>query len=488
VSGQTRSSVLTTVGVAASVVGLTVTQPLLSTVAPVALAALIVEGSSTNPSGDGIERFFQGKFQPVPTVYVNFLTGPFGIWQALTQYPENTDNPENTVMSSGWGAANASLMISYLKATDPNNPALTDTTWVLDNNVANSNGGFGTRYPLFALIGVNPIPTPTDPGSTVISTAYEYDINGNAPKYILNPFADANSLLAYFDRRLTQADLTLPADETTGDLACDSSNNCTIDKVDGDVTYVTFSDGTTARFEKVDGVTYVGYETDGLPLVQPLRQMGEPGNAVADAIEPAMTALVNWGYPDNDPLANPGTLEPAGLFPTVAEDKKFVHDFAAGIQAGVASVSGYKMTLADKQVVQDTQDGQAVQDMQDGQAVQDKQDGQAVQDKQDGQAVQDKQDGQAVQDKQDGQAVQDKQDGQDVKAAAHKVHYRPILNALRTLPKFTPGETKPTVDKSHPPRPVAISVKTAVDRLTKAFAPKHQHESPDGQSTSAPGD
>jgi len=43
------------------------------------------------------------------------------------------------------------------------------------------------------LIGVNPIPTPANPGATVISTAYEYDINGNAPKYVLNPFADANS-------------------------------------------------------------------------------------------------------------------------------------------------------------------------------------------------------------------------------------------------------------------------------------------------------
>jgi len=208
VRGETQSSVLATVGVAAAVVGLTVAQPLATVAAPVVLAALVVEGSSTNQSGDGIADFFHGKFKEPDPLLVNFLTGPFGIWRALAS---GTDE-HNTVMSSGWGAANASLLISYLRATDPHGDMLTKTTWVLDNNVANPNGGFGTRYPAFALIGVNPIPTAAPEGTTVISTAYEYDINGNAPQFILNPIADLNSLTAYFSRRLTQAELPMPVD------------------------------------------------------------------------------------------------------------------------------------------------------------------------------------------------------------------------------------------------------------------------------------
>jgi len=95
VSGQMRTSVLTTVGVAASVVGLTVTQPVLSTVAPVALAALIVEGSFDQPVPATASKtsFRASSSSRSPTVYVNFLTGPFGIGQAVTQHPVKRRQP-----------------------------------------------------------------------------------------------------------------------------------------------------------------------------------------------------------------------------------------------------------------------------------------------------------------------------------------------------------------------------------------------------------
>lgn len=331
-SGDDRTSIGTTIGVAAAVAGLTVALPLTTVAAPAVLAALVIEGSSTNPSGAGIEGFFGGKFADGQApVYVNFLTGPFGIWRALAASADD----HNTVISSGWGAANASLLISYANAT--NDPLLENTTWVLDNNVANPNGGFGTRYPIFAVIGVNPIPTPDDAGTTIISTAYEYDINGNAPKYILNPVADLNSLMAYFDRRLSQDGLQIPVNElgqpidANGDpVDCDTGCKYTIE----------YDDGTVVRVEKVGDVTYVGYEKSELPLLKPLRDYGgETGDKLADAAEPALTAVVNWGYPDNDPLANPGNYEPAGLLPSAAENKRFVQDFVAGVKKGAATLT-----------------------------------------------------------------------------------------------------------------------------------------------------
>ncbi len=341
------SSIRTTIGVGAAVLGLTLVAPLTTVAAPTVLAALVIEGSSTNQTGAGIEQFFGGKFHPEGTTptHVNFRTGPVGIWRALAQAAGSDPEGATTVMSSGWGAANASLLISYLRATDPTNPLLTDTTWVLDNNVANPNGGFGTRYPMFALIGVNPVPTPSDSGAVVISTAYEYDINGNAPKYILNPVADANSLLAYFDRRLTQAELPMPVDADGSFAGSDCAATCTLDdgttvgKDAAGVYTFAYPDGTVARVEKVGDVSYVGYRSPGLPLVQPLRDHGgEAGGRLADAVEPALKAAVDWGYPDNDPLAGPGTVERAGVLPSRAENARFARDFRDGVRAGIRTL------------------------------------------------------------------------------------------------------------------------------------------------------
>ena len=151
------------VGVATSIVGVAATAPALISSSLVDLAALIVVGSSTHPDGSGTENFFRGQ---VPRrdihrrhgddiVHVNFFTGPAGIYQALQA---NAGEP-NAVIASGWGAANASLLLRQMDAQ--NDPILGQTLFVLDNDVAMPDGGFGTRYPWFALIGVNPLPTPS---------------------------------------------------------------------------------------------------------------------------------------------------------------------------------------------------------------------------------------------------------------------------------------------------------------------------------------
>ena len=123
----------------------------------------------------------------------------------------------------------------------------------------------------------------------MISTAYEYDINGNAPQFILNPIADLNSLTAYFSRRLTQAELPMPVDADGTihgpDGAALPAGSCTVtcrfeDYPDGNGGTV------TVRVTRVGGVTYVGYETEHLPLVQPLIDFGgEPGAKIAGVIE-----------------------------------------------------------------------------------------------------------------------------------------------------------------------------------------------------------
>src|SRR3954462_2454480 len=148
------------VGVATTVAGVAATQPASISTPLADLTALIVVGSSTHPDGSGNEDFFHGLFNAAPyntgddILHVNFFTGPFGINQALQA---NAGEP-NAVLSSGWGAANASLLLMALQAQ--HDPVLPHPVFIFDNNVARPNGGFGTRYPWFALIGVNPFPSP----------------------------------------------------------------------------------------------------------------------------------------------------------------------------------------------------------------------------------------------------------------------------------------------------------------------------------------
>lgn len=308
----------------ATAAALGATQPMTA----VQLSALIIGASSTNPSGDGVADFYGGLYrqgQDEPVV-ANFFTGSVGVYRAI----QDNSGEDNVVLSSGWGAANVSLLLTYGKLT--HDPVVTQPKlYVLDNNVASPNGGFGTRLPMFAAIGVNPIPTPTDPGAPVVNVVYEYDINSNIPAYLWNAPAMANSLMAYLDRRLQQDSLDFPVDADGNVRDCDAGCQETLN---GGGTVVRQTADGTVRISRVDDTTYVGYESENLPLVSPLRAFGEQGNVLADAATPALRAVVDYGYPDNDPLANPQRYTPARLIPTHQETERFVHDFTAGLEQG----------------------------------------------------------------------------------------------------------------------------------------------------------
>jgi hypothetical protein len=326
---QPRSSLhraVAAMGVTAGVIAMAATQPQSIATIAVAPAALIGAGSSTNQIGEGIPDFYGARFKPADPddiVFVHFSEGPDGITRAVRAH----EGESNVIISSGWGAGHASVALTDLAAND--DPALADSLWVLDNSVVNPNGGFGTRYRAFSsLVGVPTEPTPTDTGVPAISTAYVYDVNSNAPAYVFNAFSQANSYLAWFQRRVAPDSLELPVNDDGTPQCPGGVASCT----------TTTTDGTVVHLKQIGDVTYVTYEPDGLPLVAPLRAVGAPGNTLADVVEPALTALVNWGYPDNDPVGDPSALKPARLFPTPAENRRFVGEFAAGIKEGLATL------------------------------------------------------------------------------------------------------------------------------------------------------
>ena len=312
------------VGVTTSLVGVAATQPGSISAPLVDLAALIVVGSSTNPSGAGVEDFFGGKFRdPMYTgpngddiTYVNFWDGPAGIQAALAA---NADDDRNAVLSSGWGAANASLLLLA------QNPEFRDNTvFILDNDVARPDGGFGTRYPWFALIGVNPIPTPSEvPALAAVNIGYEYDYNSNAPGYVLNPFAAVNSLAAYLNTRLNQAEIDLPVNaEGTPAVTC-NANTCAITESNQvldcpDARCSSPTDRITAYVTKRNNTTYVTYTTRELPLTTLIRSF--LGDYIANVTAPLLKWAVDFGYYGGNPIpSDPSAYRPARFIPSIGD-------------------------------------------------------------------------------------------------------------------------------------------------------------------------
>jgi hypothetical protein len=317
------------VGVATTVAGVAATQPA-SISAPLAdLAALIIVGSSTHPDGSGNEEFFNGMFDALPynaggdLTHVNFFTGPAGINQALQA---NAGDKRNAVLASGWGAANASLLLMQLQAQ--HDPVLAKTVFILDNNVARPDGGFGTRYPWFALIGVNPFPTPTDTAAAaVVDVGYQYDYNSNAPADVLNPVAAVNSLVAYLYRHLNQNELVLPVNTDGSPVTCGTADICGITDTGRVLACPDLQCGTvqaderiTAYVTKRGNTTYVTYTSNGLPLTNLIRDVVPFGNVIADLTEPLLTEIVNSAYPNGNPIpADASRYQPATPFSSLSQ-------------------------------------------------------------------------------------------------------------------------------------------------------------------------
>lgn len=326
-------------GVATSVVGLAVTHPASISATLVDLSALIVVGSSTNPTGEGVADFFGGKFNdPIYTkydggndiVYVDFRTGPVGIQQAL----DDNAGERNAVLASGWGAANASLLLLR------DRPDLDKTVFILDNDVARPDGGFGTRYPWFALIGVNPIPTPSDvPALRAVNIGYEYDYNSNAPADLLNPVAAVNSLVGYLYTRLNQSERDLPVDAEGRPTVSCGANTCAI-TVSGavldcpDARCSSPADRITTYVTTRNNTTYVTYTAEELPLTRLIRDVF--GDQIADLTGPLLKVVVDSAYYGGNPIpSDPSAYRPARLFPSPAELVATAAKVPTAIQQGL---------------------------------------------------------------------------------------------------------------------------------------------------------
>ncbi|WP_082949823.1 PE-PPE domain-containing protein [Mycobacterium sp. ACS4331] len=298
------------------------------------LSALITHGSATNWNADGIDKFYgldwNAKFGP--TVVSKFSLFPYNVnpdnLKAALRNNVGDDEPD-LVLTSGRGSGAATVtMLLLLNGSEADRDLVLNTRWILDNNVNRPNGGYGSRYIPFTILGVYPWPTPTDEGVDIVDVGYEYAWNSSAPAYVTNVVALLNSIIAYAYRYKSQAFTGLPedpdeqtwvADPVTGELAPPKDPITGEPVLQKGYHYIVEVDGTVTKVPLDSAgntnTAYVTYRADGLPMLQPLRDWGgKLGNTIADFLQPALKVIVDASYPDNDPVANPDRYITASLF------------------------------------------------------------------------------------------------------------------------------------------------------------------------------
>jgi hypothetical protein len=180
------------------------------------------------------------------------------------------------VYGTSQGALVATDEVRHLMAS-PNPPDPSKLSFFLTGDPGNPNGGFFERfkglYIPFLDVYLNGATPPNSPYPTVIFTN-QYDMVGDFPQYVLNPFSDANAIMGMVFRTHVHDYVVLTPTQITTANQLPTSPGYT---------------GNTRYYELL---------TQNLPLVAPLRlYVPQPyGNALADLLQPDLRVLVDMGY------------------------------------------------------------------------------------------------------------------------------------------------------------------------------------------------
>jgi hypothetical protein len=189
-----------------------------------------------------------------------------------------------------------------------------EVDFVLIGDLMNPNGGLFERFAGLDLtsLGIDfSGATPSDDYATTIYTL-EYDTWADFPRYPLDIFSDLNSFESqvhfdYADLTAEQLASAIPL-ETTGSLT-----------------------------------DYYIIPVTDLPLLDPVREIPIVGNAIADLLQPDLTALVNLGYGDPDYGWSTSPANEAtefGLLPSLADFEKLPGLLTTGTETGIQDFIG----------------------------------------------------------------------------------------------------------------------------------------------------
>ncbi|WP_422745018.1 PE-PPE domain-containing protein [Mycobacterium sp. WMMD1722] len=269
------------------------------------LTALIADGGFAHPAGADIEDLYQRSFTVGPAVTIDLHPAPTRRQHAPGPHPSDEAGPPPP---HGWAVTDA-LAPAH---TDPEHLGSSSAAYVAGEGV----DGPGEQS------------AQAEPSS--LDVGFEYDLDGNSPSYVFNGVALANSFMAYVDRRLNRRQVDLPVSVDAGGAVV-VRDGCQ----DGCAT----ADG-YAHIDRVGHTTRVVFESADLPLTRPLRRYGGPAGArIADAIDPALRTVVDYGYADNDPMTDRAGARRPRLLPTARETRTFADDVSVAVRKGVRSLA-----------------------------------------------------------------------------------------------------------------------------------------------------
>jgi hypothetical protein len=253
------------------------------------------------------------------------------------------------------GYSQGATVVSYFKRNYPSDPVgqnlppLNQVTMVLAANPNRPNGGLFMRPGIFGPLDIPildatvGIPAPTDTGIRTTDLAIQYDGVSDFPKYPLNVLAVLNALAGTlfihptyvfpntahpdghpYGYTLDEFSAAVAAAQHAADAgACSAATNC---QQFGDTTYITLP-------------------TTDLPLLAPLRYLGERTGLsfvtrpLADLVQPVLKVLIETGYD----RTSYGTPSPFGLLPLlnpVEVGVDLVEATAQGITDAVGDITG----------------------------------------------------------------------------------------------------------------------------------------------------
>lgn len=265
-----------------------------------------------------------GSFNPInysfnrPNILASGSTGPVlvaigtGVPAAIAAYQAmlasaNGNTPAGYTPLEARGKVNISGQSCSSGLTCQQGYNVTNLPIALIRNPETPNGGLYARFaPIFNLFGTNPVsPNAQSGGSTgiklsssIVNIALGYDFLSDFPA-TLNPFSLANSMLAGF----------LPTYLLDGGTIKGDSTDKIIQNLGALLTL------------GVPSTSYSTFAPNDLPLLEPLRLPSRIlnevfkaakipitlGTPLADALQPALTILVNIGYTDVQTPSEGGT-------------------------------------------------------------------------------------------------------------------------------------------------------------------------------------
>lgn len=201
-----------------------------------------------------------------------------------------TEHGNNHLVIYGYSEGAGTVVLEKRKLAEqyPAGTNAPDITFVLGGDTNLPNGGISARFaglhvPILDILFDGAEPTNTPFHTDVITR--QYDGAADFPLYPLNVVADLNAVLGFLYLHTHPFDVSLPADPTT-----------------------------SPAYQGTHGdSSYYFFQTQDLPLFDPLRQLGVPEQLI-DVVQPFFRAIVEMGYDRSIPPWQP---TPARLFPTL---------------------------------------------------------------------------------------------------------------------------------------------------------------------------